>query len=176
MKSRWIEALRSVALTVPDLKAAEAFYTQVWRLGAAARSDGAIYLRGSRPDHHLLALHAAPGTPTIRLVTLRARSAGALEAIAVATMAAGGVVERAMSDALDPAGGQALLIRDACGRRIQIVHADTRRTPDAPAPPDQPGAPGSRGAQLPRHRGHPGPFLSRRSALCWPTARGSWPS
>ncbi len=138
MKSPWIEGLRSVALTVPDLAAAEAFYTTVWQLDVAARSQGAIYLSGSGADHHLLALHAAPGTPCIRHVTLRARSSTALGAIAQATLAAGGVVERAEGASPDPAGGRALLIRDADGRRIEVVHGDTRRSADAPAPPDQP--------------------------------------
>jgi catechol 2,3-dioxygenase len=138
MKSPWIAALRSVALTVPDLAAAEFFYTTVWRLDIAARGDGVLYLRGSGTDHHLLALHAAPGTPTIRQVTLRARSAAALGEIAQATVAAGGVVLRATAAALDPAGGQSLLIGDGEGRRIEVVQGDTRRTPDEPAPPDQP--------------------------------------
>ncbi len=138
MKSNWIEALRSVALTVPDLAAAEAFYTHTWRLDVAAREAGTIYLRGSGSDHHVLALHAAPGTPTIRVVTLRARSAAALDAIARATTAAGGRVERAVESAHDPAGGRSLLIRDPDGRRFEIVHGDARRAPDEPAPPDQP--------------------------------------
>ena len=90
MKSPWIAGLRSVALTVPDLAAAEAFYTRTWRLAVAGRGDGVLYLRGSGSDHHLVALHAAPGTPRIRQVTLRARSAQALDAIAQATLAAGG--------------------------------------------------------------------------------------
>ncbi len=92
MKSPWIHALRSVALTVPDLAAAEVFYTQTWRLEVAARSDHALYFRGSGSDHHLLALHAAPGTPMIRQVTLRARHADALDLIARATVHAGGTV------------------------------------------------------------------------------------
>lgn len=65
MKSPWIAALRSVALTVPDLAAAERWYTQVWRLDVAERGDGVTYLRGSGADHHLLALHQRAG---IRLV------------------------------------------------------------------------------------------------------------
>jgi catechol 2,3-dioxygenase len=138
MKSPWIEALRGVALTVPDLAAAAEFYTKTWRLDVDGQGDGAIYLRGSGRDHHLLALHAAPGTPTIRQVTLRARSADALDAIARAAVAAGGVVERARAAAGDPAGGESLLIRDSDGRRIEIVHGDARRTADDPAPPDQP--------------------------------------
>jgi catechol 2,3-dioxygenase len=138
MKSPWIEALRSVALTVPDLAAAEAFYTGTWQLQLADRGDGVIYLRGSGSDHHLLALHAASGTPTIRQVTLRARNAETLAAIALAAVAAGGTVEQAVVAALDPAGGQSLLIRDSDGRRIEVVHGDARRIPDQPAPADQP--------------------------------------
>ena len=141
MKSPWIQALRSVALTVPDLAAAERFYTQVWRLDVAARDErdaGVLYLRGSGADHHLLALHAAPGQPQLRQVTLRARSADALAAIAQATLAAGGTLEQAASPATDPAGGQRMLIRDGDGRRFEIVHSDTLRIPDLPSPPDQP--------------------------------------
>lgn len=137
MKSPWISALRSVALTVPDLAAAEIFYTQTWGLILAEKSQGVAYFRGSGHDHHLLALHEAPGTPQLRLVTLRARSAKALEEIAQAAQAAGGVLERTGA-ALDPAGGNVLVIRDPDGRRIEIVHGDALRANDAPTPQDQP--------------------------------------
>jgi catechol 2,3-dioxygenase-like lactoylglutathione lyase family enzyme len=138
MKSPWISGLRSAALTVPDLAAAEAFYTQVWRLSIAARSSAALYLRGSGHDHHLLELRAAPGVPQLLRVTLRARSVDALVAIARATTAAGGAIERPLGEATDPAGGQSLVIRDSDGRRIEIVHGDAQRAADLPVPPDQP--------------------------------------
>jgi catechol 2,3-dioxygenase len=138
MHSPWIAGLRSATLTVPDLAAAEDFYTRVWQLAVAARGDGALYLRGSGADHHLLALHEAPGTPRLRHLSLRARSAEALAAIAQAAPGAGGLVERAIAAATDPAGGQALRIRDASGRTIEIVHGDTLRSADDPAPSDQP--------------------------------------
>jgi catechol 2,3-dioxygenase len=138
MKSPWIQGLRSVALTVPDLAAAEDFYTRTWKLDVAAREGNTLFLRGSGSDHHLLALHAAPGTPTISSVTLRARHAAALDAIAQATPAAGGTVERGIASASDPAGGRCLVIRDHDGRRFDIVHGDARRTADEPPPPDQP--------------------------------------
>lgn len=137
MKSPWISALRSVALTVPDLAAAEIFYTETWGLVLTEKSQGVAYFRGSGHDHHLLALHEAPGTPQLRLVTLRARSAKALEEIAQAAQAAGGVVERTGA-ALDPAGGNVLVIRDPDGRRIEVVHGDALRANDAPTPQDQP--------------------------------------
>ncbi|MGH2224036.1 hypothetical protein, partial [Enterococcus faecalis] len=69
-----VAALRSVALNVPDLQEAEKFYTQTWHLSVAVRTTDAIYLRGTGADHHLLALHQAPGPARIRNVTLRARS------------------------------------------------------------------------------------------------------
>jgi len=124
MGSPWIAALRSVALEVPDLAAAETFYTQVWHLAVAARADGAVYLRGSGADHHLLALHRGSGTPRIRHVTLRARDAAALAAIADATLRAGGAVLAAPGSVDDPAGGLGLTIRDPHGRVLQVVHGD----------------------------------------------------
>ena len=138
MKSPWIESLRSVALTVPDLGAAERYYTDTWRLAVAAREGNTLYLRGSGADHHLLALHEASGTPQILHVTLRARSIDALAAIADATRAAGGVVETVFSPSDDAAGGHRIVICDTDGRRFEIVHGDARRTADDPPANDQP--------------------------------------
>ena len=147
MQSPWNSGLRSVALTVPDLAAAEAFYTGTWGLtvaalapaSAQAPAGGVLYRRGSGADHHLLALHAAPSTPRIVQVTLRARRFEApLAAIAEATVAAGGVVAQPVGPATGPASGQSLVVRDADGRRIEVVHGDAQRPPDAPPPPGQP--------------------------------------
>jgi catechol 2,3-dioxygenase len=138
MKSPWVSAQRSVALTVPDLSAAEAFYTQVWHLRVVHSASGEVYLAGSGSDHHLLALHQADGTPQIRKVTLRARNQQSLDAIALATTAAGGVVERAVAPADGPAGGLSVVIRDPHGRRFEVVFGDTRQTVDPDAPLDQP--------------------------------------
>ena len=94
-----VAALRSVALTVPDLVQAEAFYTGTWRLTVVARTNDAIYLRGTGADHHLLALHLAPGAARIRNVTLRARSRAALDEVARDVVTAGGrVLEAPASD------------------------------------------------------------------------------
>ena len=125
MSSPWIAGLRSVALNVPDLAAAEAFYTNIWRLDVAGRSADTLYLRGSGADHHLLALHAG-ATTAIRHVTLRARSEEALSRIAAATAEAGGRVLLGPKTLDEPAGGTGLLVRDPDGRLIQIVHGDIR--------------------------------------------------
>ena len=126
MSSPWIESLRSVALTVPDLARAEAFYTDTWHLSVVARTAGSIYLRGTGADHHLLSLHAGDAAPQIRHVTLRARSEETLQQIAQAAQHAGGRVLSGIAPLADPAGGIGLLLRDPHGRLIQIVHGDAR--------------------------------------------------
>lgn len=127
MSSPWIEGLRSVALNVPDLAKAEAFYTQVWHLEVSARKDGSVYLRGSGSDHHLLALYAGGELPQLRQVTLRARSREALDAIAAAVPAAGGTVLSPVGPLTkNPAGGEGLTLRDPHGRVFQVVWGDTR--------------------------------------------------
>jgi catechol-2,3-dioxygenase len=128
MGSPFIEALRSISLEVPDLDRAEAFYTGVWNLDVAHRTDQALYLRGTGSDHHLLALHQGAGEPPrIRHVTLRARSAEALQELARATLEAGGrIVSPAGPLRDDPAGGTGLTLADPHGRLFQVVHGDAR--------------------------------------------------
>lgn len=127
MSSPWIEAVRSVALNVPDLPKAEAFYTEVWGLDVAHRSEKSIYLRGTGTDHHLIALYAGGSEPQIRQVTLRARSLEALRAVEEAVPRAGGTIISAIAPLTrNPAGGTGLTLRDPHGRVIQVVHGDTR--------------------------------------------------
>lgn len=120
-----VAALRSVALNVPDLQEAEKFYTQIWHLSVAARTADALYLRGTGADHHLLALHQAPGAARIRNVTLRARSRAALDEVAQFVAAAGGRVLEAIAPVQEPGGGIALTVADADGRIFRLVHGDT---------------------------------------------------
>ncbi len=132
-----VAALRSVALNVPDLQQAETFYTQVWHLDVVVRTADALYLRGTGADHHLLALHLAPGAARIRNVTLRARSLAALDEVARAVVTAGGRVLEAAAPVQEPGGGTALTVADPDGRIFRLVHgdvlhADAHETPDRP--------------------------------------------
>ena len=126
MASPWIAALRSVALNVPDLEVAEAFYTRTWHLDVAARRDGVLYLRGTGSDAYLLSLHAAAQVQ-IRAVTLRARSEAALGEVAAATALAGGRVVSPTALLDGPAGGIGLTLRDPHGRLFEVVHGDQQR-------------------------------------------------
>lgn len=135
--STHVAALRSVALNVPDLALAEQFYTQVWHLSVVERTADALYLRGTGADHHLLALHQAAGPARIRNVTLRARTRAALDAVAQATVAAGGRVLQAAAPVQEPGGGTALTVADPDGRIFRLVHGDALH-PDAHEAKDRP--------------------------------------
>jgi catechol-2,3-dioxygenase len=126
--STLVSALRSVALNVPDLAAAENFYTSVWHLDVVYKTDKAVYFRGTGADHHLLALHQASGPAQIRHVTLRAREHAALEVAAKAAMAAGGKILNPLSEVTEPGGGWAVTLSDADGRIFQLVYADEMRS------------------------------------------------
>ena len=118
--------MRSVALNVPDLIAAEAFYTDIWHLEVVSKSANAIYFRGTGADHHLLALHYAPGVARIRHVTLRARDRSALELVATAAVQAGGRVVEPLSEINEPGGGEGVTIADPDGRIFQLVYGDAQ--------------------------------------------------
>jgi catechol 2,3-dioxygenase len=121
-----VSALRSVALNVPDLSLAEDFYTRVWHLTVVDRAEGAIYLRATGADHHVLALHEAEGPATLRNVTLRARSLAALDTVAQAAVKAGGRVLQPVGPVAEPGGGTALTIADPHGRIFRLVHGDAQ--------------------------------------------------
>jgi len=134
--SSLISALRSVALTVPDLTLAEDFFIRTWHLQVVARTDNALYFRGAGSDHHLLALHHAPGAARILHITLRARSLNALSLAAQKTMAAGGHVLAPTAPLTEPGGGQAVTLTDPDGRVFRLVYEDEQL--DAIDAPDMP--------------------------------------
>jgi catechol 2,3-dioxygenase len=137
MTDRPIATLRSVDMVLPDVAAAERFYTEVWRLDVAARAGDSVWLRGSGADHHLLALHPGPQA-ALRGVSFRVRADASLDAIAARVAPAGGRVLRARHALDEPGGGQALLIRDPQGRVLRLVQGDETRAPTQPTPADQP--------------------------------------
>ncbi|MEB0058976.1 MULTISPECIES: VOC family protein [unclassified Variovorax] len=137
MSSPWIAGLRSVALNVPDLARAEDFYTRVWNLDVVARTAGAIYLRGTGADHHLLSLHLGGEACEIRHVTLRARDRSALQAVAEASLRAGGSIHTPLASNSEPGKGEVVTVRDPHGRLLQVVHGDETHR-DAYAARDRP--------------------------------------
>ena len=126
-----VTALRSVDLDVPDLAAAERFYTEVWGLAVASRAGAAVYLHATADDHHVLALHAAD-SPALRSITFRAATLGDLNAVAVRVAGAGGRLTQPPAPVTWAGGGIGLVFADPRGRTLRVVHGDERRTADTP--------------------------------------------
>jgi catechol 2,3-dioxygenase len=114
--------LRSIAIGVTDLAAAEKFYVSTWRLTPAARTDDAVYLRGSGADHHILALHRSQ-QPDVRRVDFVVAQAADLTRIADGVRANGGHVLADVHQNTEADGGSALDVQDPQGRHLRFVHA-----------------------------------------------------
>jgi catechol 2,3-dioxygenase-like lactoylglutathione lyase family enzyme len=132
-----IAGLRSVALYVPDIAKAEAFYTQIWHLRVAARSSDGLYLRGTGADHHVLSLHPSTLPVQVRDVTLTARSGVVLDQVAACAPTAGATVVKAPQANPEPDGGHQVVIKDPDGRIFRVIygareHADCQPRTDHP--------------------------------------------
>lgn len=127
--------LRSIAIGVTDLDAAERFYNATWHLQTVAKTPDAVYLRGAGPFHHILALHRSD-KPDVRHVTFTVASSADLDAIAARTSAAGGRVLSGPAKVDEPGSGTAVTIADPQGRILRFVHGDERHdeTSHADAP------------------------------------------
>jgi catechol 2,3-dioxygenase len=117
--------LRSIAIGVTDLDAAERFYNDTWHLQTVAKTHDAVYLRGAGPFHHILALHRSD-RPDVRNVTFSVADRADLDAIAARTPTAGGRVLSGPVEVDEPGGGIAVSIADPQGRILRFVHGDER--------------------------------------------------
>lgn len=136
-----ITHLRGVELTDPAPEDVAGFYEQVWGLRRIPADGDSVYLRGTGPEHHILAIH--PGNQT----TVRGYRLGLADRAAV-DVAATELGERpdtrlvAGPGPLDgPGGGYGLRIVDPDGREIELsagVAQVGAATPpgSAPASPD----------------------------------------
>jgi catechol 2,3-dioxygenase-like lactoylglutathione lyase family enzyme/predicted enzyme related to lactoylglutathione lyase len=118
-----VSSLRSGALGVTDLAAAEKFFVEVWRLSVSDRAEGVVYLRAAGRDHHVVSLHRSDKT-ALRNVTLRTASLADLQRIEAATKAASGTIVSPIGPVPEPCGGRGLTVRDPHGRLIRIVEGD----------------------------------------------------
>ncbi|WP_075790954.1 VOC family protein [Massilia putida] len=119
--------LRSIAIGVTDLDAAERFYNDTWHLQTVARTTDAVYLRGAGSFHHILALHK-DDAPVVRNVTFSVADRTDLDTIAARVPGAGGRVLSGPAPVDEPGGGTAVTIADPQGRILRFVHGDERHT------------------------------------------------
>ena len=131
MTSPLVNALRSVEIGVPDVAAAERFYTGTWNLAVAARAGTTVYLRGSGAAHHLLSLTQS-AVPELFAVTFGALSRGAIDALAKSVPDHGGTLLRAPGVLAEPGGGYGIAFKDPQGRILRAVCEDARHADAAP--------------------------------------------
>jgi catechol 2,3-dioxygenase len=126
-----VTGLRSVELLVPDLAAAEAFYTAAWGLRVASRAPGALWLHATGADHYVLALHQ--GDAAIRSITFRAADDAALARVLGMAEAAGATILAPPAPLDEPGGGRAATLRDPYGSLLRLVTGDQLRVAEAPS-------------------------------------------
>ena len=130
MTEALVASLRSVEIGLPDVAAAEDFYTQIWNLTVAARHNGSVFLRGTGVDHHLLSLTPSE-KPVLRMVTFRTTSAQALDQIASRVPLHGGIVLAPQHAIDEPGGGVGVVVQDPQGRVLRFVWGDARHSDTA---------------------------------------------
>jgi catechol-2,3-dioxygenase len=133
MSTGKVTAIRSVTLGVPNLVTSKAFYAGIWGLTPVAERADAVYLRGTGPYHHVLALttHAKPQVLELDLLADDRDAIGALHR-QVSDSAATQITEPARRDA--PGRGFGFSFADPDGRRVNIVTEDARHADTAPHP------------------------------------------
>ncbi len=136
MKPPLVCGLRSVEIGVPDVAAAEKFYTDLWLLTVAARTATTVYLRGTGAAHHLLSLTHTE-QPEVLAVTLNSASRKEVDALAASVPAYGGSILRAPGAIDEPGGGYGITFMDPQGRVIRAVCEDARHA-DAAVVRDRP--------------------------------------
>lgn len=123
-----ITALRSVEISTPDLDGSVDFYTRVWGLDIVARQGNKVFLAASGSDYHVLELKAGHAA-ALRKVTFRARSHEDLVVLADRLVANGAALVRALGPADAPSGGERIVVREARGCCLEIVHGDRTKAP-----------------------------------------------
>lgn len=108
-----VHDLAYVRLRAPDLDQMEAFLTD-FGMTRAARTERALYMRGSDPQHHLHVTER--GDPAFAGAAFRAASAGDLDRLARAPGAS------AVEDIDEPGGGRRVRFTDPNGFLVEVVH------------------------------------------------------
>ncbi|MFM0155677.1 VOC family protein [Paraburkholderia sediminicola] len=131
-----VTGLRGIEIGVPDLELAERFYIDTWHLAAVARSEDAVYLRGTGAAHHILAIVRSE-LPDVRAVVFNVASEANLHLLADAVTTHGGRVLSGPGPVNGPGGGLQLEALDPQNRVLRFIagderHADTAEISDRP--------------------------------------------
>ena len=130
-----ITRLRSAELGVSDLTQSVAFYTDTWGLRRVASADGAVYLRATSPEHHILVLREQP-EPALLGASFAASSRAVVDRLH-STLGARGVPHAAPSDLPAHAGGGYGLVVNTPDGLPVTISSDVAQHP----PEDDPSRP-----------------------------------
>lgn len=131
-----VNAVRSIDFGVTDVAARQKFYTEIWGLRTVAESGGAVYLRGTGPFHHIIALHQRPQAEILR-IDLATDDKASVEALARQVREAGATEIEAPAPIAEPGGGYGFAFKDPEGRTLRVLcgaatHADAKDDRDRP--------------------------------------------
>jgi catechol 2,3-dioxygenase len=137
MNGARVTSVRGIDLAVRDVDASAKFYKTVWGLDEVGREGGAIYLRATGLEHHVLALHAAPRSGFIgtQLAVASKADVDALHAKALGYGAE--VVDRPQELPRQAGGGYGFSFRSPDGF-LQNVSSDVARHAGVIADPTRP--------------------------------------
>lgn len=112
--------LRGVELTDPAPADVAGFYERIWGLERVAAVGESVYLRGTGPEHHVLAIHPGPRT-TVRGYRLGLADRAAVDGAAAELQSRADTRIVAGPGPLEgPGGGYGLRITDPDGREIEL--------------------------------------------------------
>jgi len=112
--------LRHVALAVPDLGRACAFYEGIWGLYRVASDSGIVFLGAvGSPEPYVMRLRQA-AEKRVDLVALGARGRHAVDDLATSLVVAGITIAREPGDLGTPGGGYGMRFFDIDGRLVEV--------------------------------------------------------
>jgi catechol 2,3-dioxygenase-like lactoylglutathione lyase family enzyme len=136
MSKAKVSRLRGIALAAPKATEAAKFYVDCWGLREVARQPGAVYLRASGPEHHVLSLHDGDHKG-IAYLHFAAQDVDGLKALYEHAKAAGARIVMPLAALDTPGGGMGFELVDPEKRRLRISAA-VELYPDADDAPDKP--------------------------------------
>ncbi len=126
-----VTGLRSAEFAVPDVGAARRFYEECWGLETVAEDGGAAYLRGTGPEHHLLALRPGPERKLLG-IHLAAGDRAAVDGLHARAESLGTAPGRP-AELRRPGGGYGFVFRDLHGREYTISAGVSRHAAEPAA-------------------------------------------